>query len=79
MALLEQPAASMHDILRIFADKDFRTRIARSLKNRMVRRLPTTCLNSMPASLSCHVESTVTTMAAASLPRNPPPFWARAN
>jgi hypothetical protein len=38
MALLEQPAASMHDILRIFSDKDFRTRIARTLKNRTVRR-----------------------------------------
>lgn len=37
MALLEQPAASMHDILRIFSDKDFRARIARSL-NRTVRR-----------------------------------------
>jgi hypothetical protein len=30
MALLEQPAATMHDILRIFSDKEFRTRIARS-------------------------------------------------
>ena len=29
--VLEQPAASMHDILRIFLDKDFRTKIARSL------------------------------------------------
>jgi Type IV secretion-system coupling protein DNA-binding domain len=38
MALLEQPAASMHDILRIFSDKDFRTKIARSLKNQTVRR-----------------------------------------
>jgi type IV secretory pathway TraG/TraD family ATPase VirD4 len=38
MALLEQPAATMHDILRIFSDKDFRTRIARSLKNQSVRR-----------------------------------------
>jgi hypothetical protein len=37
MALLEQPAASMHDILRIFSDKGFRTKIARSLKNRTVR------------------------------------------
>jgi hypothetical protein len=33
MALLEQPTATMHDILRIFPDKDFRTRIARSLNN----------------------------------------------
>jgi energy-coupling factor transporter ATP-binding protein EcfA2 len=38
MALLEQPAATMHDILRLFSDKDFRTRIARSLKNQSVRR-----------------------------------------
>ena len=38
MALLEQPAATMHDILRIFSDKDFRTRIARSLNNKTVRR-----------------------------------------
>ena len=38
MALLEQPAASMHDILRIFSDKDFRARIARSVKNQTVRR-----------------------------------------
>ena len=38
MALLEQPAATMHDILRIFSDKDFRNRVARSLKNQSVRR-----------------------------------------
>jgi Type IV secretion-system coupling protein DNA-binding domain len=38
MALLEQPASTMHDILRIFSDKEFRTRIARSLKNQSVRR-----------------------------------------
>src|SRR5216684_6698257 len=38
MALLEQPAATMHDILRIFSDKDFRIRVARSLKNQSVRR-----------------------------------------
>jgi hypothetical protein len=38
MALLEQPSATMHDILRIFSDKEFRTRIARSLKNQSVRR-----------------------------------------
>jgi hypothetical protein len=38
MALLEQPAANMHDILRIFSDKEFRVRIARSLKNQSVRR-----------------------------------------
>ncbi len=38
MALLEQPAATMHDILRIFSDKEFRARVARSLKNQSVRR-----------------------------------------
>src|SRR6266853_16484 len=38
MALLEQPAATMHDILRIFSDKEFRARVARSLKNQTVRR-----------------------------------------
>src|SRR5713101_3052944 len=38
MALLEQPAATLHDILRIFSDKDFRAQIARSLKNQAVRR-----------------------------------------
>lgn len=38
MALLEQPTATLHDILRIFSDKDFRAQIARSLKNQAVRR-----------------------------------------
>jgi len=38
MALLEQPAATLHDILRIFSDRDFRAQIARSLKNQAVRR-----------------------------------------
>jgi type IV secretory pathway TraG/TraD family ATPase VirD4 len=37
MALLEQPDATMHDILRIFLDRDFRTRVARSLRNETVR------------------------------------------
>lgn len=39
IALLEQPAATMHDILRIFSDKEFRKRIARTLKNQTVGRL----------------------------------------
>ena len=38
MALLEQPAATMHDILRLFSDKDFRKQITRSLQNQTVRR-----------------------------------------
>jgi len=38
MALLEQPASTMHDILRVFSDKQFRRQIARSLKNESVRR-----------------------------------------
>lgn len=38
MALLEQPAATMHDILRVFSDKPFRKQIARSLRNQTVRR-----------------------------------------
>jgi type IV secretory pathway TraG/TraD family ATPase VirD4 len=38
MALLEQPAATMHDILRIFSDKTFRKEVARSLRNEAVRR-----------------------------------------
>lgn len=38
MALLEQPEATLHDILRIFSDKEFRRQIARSLKNEPVRR-----------------------------------------
>jgi hypothetical protein len=38
MALLEQPAATMHDILRMLSDNDFRKQIVRSLKNQTVRR-----------------------------------------
>src|ERR1700693_110255 len=38
MALLEQPDATMHDILRIFADKEYRKQVVRSLKNETVRR-----------------------------------------
>jgi type IV secretory pathway TraG/TraD family ATPase VirD4 len=38
MALLEQPSATMQDILRVFSDKEFRKQIARSLKNEPVRR-----------------------------------------
>jgi hypothetical protein len=38
MALLEQPTATMHDVLRIFWDKEFRKRIAESIQNPTVRR-----------------------------------------
>src|SRR6266700_1504602 len=38
MALLEQPDATMHDILRVFIDRDFRRKVARSLRNETVRR-----------------------------------------
>jgi type IV secretory pathway TraG/TraD family ATPase VirD4 len=37
MALLEQPAATMHDILRMLSDQRFRKQVARSLKNETVR------------------------------------------
>ncbi|MGY3485407.1 type IV secretory pathway TraG/TraD family ATPase VirD4 [Bradyrhizobium sp. USDA 4011] len=37
MALLEQPHATMHDVLRILSDQKFRTEIARKLKNETVR------------------------------------------
>ncbi|QIG95506.1 type IV secretory system conjugative DNA transfer family protein [Bradyrhizobium sp. 6(2017)] len=37
MALLEQPEATMHDVLRILSDQKFRTEIARKLKNETVR------------------------------------------
>jgi Type IV secretion-system coupling protein DNA-binding domain len=37
MALLEQPDATLHDILRIFSDNNFRKDIAKSLKNETVR------------------------------------------
>jgi type IV secretory pathway TraG/TraD family ATPase VirD4 len=37
LALLEHPNATMHDILRIFSDKTFRTAVAKSLKNAAVK------------------------------------------
>jgi type IV secretory pathway TraG/TraD family ATPase VirD4 len=37
MALLEQPDATMHDILRMFSDKIYRLKVARSLRNATVR------------------------------------------
>jgi type IV secretory pathway TraG/TraD family ATPase VirD4 len=37
MALLEQPDATLHDVLRIFSDNEFRKRIAKSLRNETVR------------------------------------------
>lgn len=37
MALLEQPHATMHDVLRILADRKFRTSIARQLRNETVK------------------------------------------
>jgi type IV secretory pathway TraG/TraD family ATPase VirD4 len=37
MALLEQPDATLHDVLRIFNDRDFRKQVARSLQNETVR------------------------------------------
>jgi len=37
MALLEQPKATLHDILRMYSDKTFRLTIARSLRNETVR------------------------------------------
>jgi type IV secretory pathway TraG/TraD family ATPase VirD4 len=37
MALLEQPAATMHDILRVFSDATFRKQVAKSLRNEPVR------------------------------------------
>ncbi|MGA7451656.1 MAG: type IV secretory system conjugative DNA transfer family protein [Rhodoplanes sp.] len=39
MAPLEQPDATLHDVLRIFSDKEFRWRVARSLRNETVRSL----------------------------------------
>lgn len=38
MALLEQPSATLHDVLRIMSDKAFRSEVARSLQNETVRR-----------------------------------------
>lgn len=37
MALLEQPAATMHDVLRILSDSKFRKQVAGSLRNETVR------------------------------------------
>lgn len=37
MALLEQPDATLHDVLRIFSDNAFRKEIARSLRNETVQ------------------------------------------
>lgn len=37
MALLEQPHATMHDVLRVLSDRKFRAEIARHLKNETVR------------------------------------------
>src|SRR5882724_9520982 len=37
LALLEQTNATMHDILRMFSDKTFRTAVAKSLKNATVK------------------------------------------
>jgi hypothetical protein len=37
MALLEQPDATLHDVLRIFSDNEFRIAIAKSLRNDTVR------------------------------------------
>jgi type IV secretory pathway TraG/TraD family ATPase VirD4 len=37
MALLEQPDATLHDVLRMFSDNEFRKRIAKSLRNDTVR------------------------------------------
>ncbi|ANV99344.1 type IV secretory system conjugative DNA transfer family protein [Bradyrhizobium icense] len=37
MALLEQPDATLHDVLRVFSDNGYRKRIAHSLRNETVR------------------------------------------
>jgi type IV secretory pathway TraG/TraD family ATPase VirD4 len=37
MALLEQPDATLHDVLRIFSDNEFRKKTAKSLRNDTVR------------------------------------------
>ena len=37
MALLEQPNATLHDVLRVFSDNAFRKEIAKSLRNETVR------------------------------------------
>jgi hypothetical protein len=36
IALLEQPNATLHDVLRLFSDKQFRTQVAKSLRNETV-------------------------------------------
>jgi hypothetical protein len=38
MALLEQPSATMHDILKMLSDKEYRKQIVRSVRNESVRR-----------------------------------------
>lgn len=38
MALLEQPNATLHDVLRIFTDQKFRKEVAKSLKNETVKK-----------------------------------------
>ncbi len=38
MALLEQPNATMHDILRVFSDKEYRRHVVASLKNETVKK-----------------------------------------
>ena len=37
MALLEQPNATLHDVLRMFSDNEFRKDVAKSLRNETVR------------------------------------------
>ena len=37
MALLEQPDATLHEVLRIFSDKEFRLRVGKSLRNETIR------------------------------------------
>ncbi len=37
LALLEQPHATMHDILRLLSDRDYRKRVAKGLKNETVK------------------------------------------
>ena len=37
MALLEQPDATLHEVLRIFSDKEFRRSVGKSLRNETVR------------------------------------------
>jgi len=37
IALLEQPNATLHDVLRLFSDKQFRMQVAKSLRNETVR------------------------------------------